>query len=327
MHGTKRTAFWIGVTAAVVIAPFIGISGYTVQILTLAGIYATVALGLNLVLGNAGQISLGQAGFFGIGAYVTAQLIIKAGLSFFLVLPLGGLVAGLVGVGLGYLALRFHGHYLAMITLCFGLIMQIFFQQVPALTGGAAGISDIPGPRVFGLIVDNSPGAWLKTFHLAWLLFIAVAWLLNNLLSLQTGRSLAALRDDPIAAESAGLNVAKCKVQAFAISAVLAGLAGGVYSVHTHYIGPEIFGVGASLEFLIMVVVGGLGRPMGAVAGALLLAVAPEFMRAYEEYRLLFFSLVLMAVVVIAPEGLWGLITRIYSHVTKRGSEERESRA
>ncbi len=236
MHGTKRTVFWLGVTIAVVIAPFIGLSGYTVQILTLAGIYATVALGLNLVLGNTGQISLGQAGFFGIGGYVTAQLIIKAGLSFFLVLPLAGLLAGLVGMGLGYLALRFHGHYLAMVTLCFGLIMQIFFQQVPALTGGAAGITDIPGPQVFGLVVDNSPGAWCKTFHLAWFLFIAVAWLLSNLLSLQTGRALAALRDDPIAAQSSGLNVSKSKVQAFAISAVLAGLAGGVCSGFIHTI-------------------------------------------------------------------------------------------
>lgn len=324
---TSRTAFWLGATIVVAVAPFLGMDGYNVQILTLTGIYATVALGLNLVLGNAGQISLGQAGFFGIGAYVTAQLVMKADISFFLVLPLGGLLAGLVGVGLGYLALRFHGHYLAMVTLCFGLIVQIFFQQVTVLTGGAAGITDIPGPRVLGLLVDNNPDSWCKTFHLAWFLFIVAAWLLSNLLSLQTGRALAALRDDPIAAESSGLNASKHKVQAFAISAVLAGLAGGVYSVHTHYIGPELFGVGASLEFLIMVVVGGLGRPMGAVAGAFLLALAPELMRAYEEYRLLFFSVVLMAMILIAPEGLWGLMTRIYAHVMRRGSKEGESPA
>jgi branched-chain amino acid transport system permease protein len=324
---TNRTPFWLGAAITVAIAPFLGMDGYTMQILTLTGIYATVALGLNLVLGNAGQISLGQAGFFGIGAYVTAQLMTKAGISFFIVLPLGGLLAGLVGVGLGYLALRFQGHYLAMVTLCFGLIVQIFFQQATALTGGAAGITDIPGPRVLGMLVDNNTDAWCKTFHLAWFLFIATAWLLTNLLSLQTGRALAALRGDPIAAEASGLNVSKHKVQAFAISAVLAGLAGGVYCVHTHYIGPEIFGVGASLEFLIMVVVGGLGRPMGAVAGALLLAVAPEFMRSYEEYRLLFFSMVLMTMVLIAPEGIWGLITRIYALVTRRDSKERESPA
>ncbi len=177
------------------------------------------------------------------------------------------------------------------------------------------------------MLVDNSPAAWCKTFHLAWFLFIATAWLLSNLLSLQTGRALAALRDDPIAAEASGLDVSKHKVQAFAISAVLAGLAGGVYCVHTHYIGPEIFGVGASLEFLIMVVVGGLGRPMGAVAGALLLAVAPEFMRSYEEYRLLFFSMVLMTMVLIAPEGLWGLITRFCARVMRRWSKEGESPA
>lgn len=323
MVGTKRAVFWLGITIVVAVAPFLGMEAYTVQILTLAGIYATVALGLSLVVGNAGQISLGQAAFFGIGAYVTAQLMLKAGLPFVLALAVGGFLAGLVGTSLGYLALRFHGHYLAMVTLCFGLIMQIFFLQVPALTGGAAGITDIPSPQLFGFAVDNSPESWAKTFHLAWLLFLGMAWLLTNLLSLQTGRALAALRDNPIAAESLGLNVSKHKVQAFAISAVLAGLAGGVYCVHTHYIGPEIFGVGASLEFLIMVVVGGLGRPMGAVAGALLFTVVPEFMRAYEEYRLLIFSMVLMAVVLVAPQGLWGLATATYRHVATRWSRGR----
>jgi len=320
MGGTKRTAFWLGMALVIAVAPFLGMEAYTVQIFTLAGIYATVALGLSLVLGNAGQISLGQAAFFGIGAYVTAQLMLKAGLPFILALPVGGFLAGLVGIGLGYLALRFQGHYLAMVTLCFGLIMQILFVQVPALTGGAAGITDIPSPQIFGSAVENGPASWCKTFHLAWFVFLATAWLLSNLLSLQTGRSLAALRDNPIAAESLGLDVSRYKVHAFAISAVLAGLAGGVYCVHTHYIGPEIFGVGASLEFLIMVVVGGLGRPMGAVAGALLFAVVPEFMRTYEEYRLLFFSIVLMAVVLVAPEGIWGLIAHAYRLVTKRRS-------
>ncbi|MFH1117388.1 MAG: branched-chain amino acid ABC transporter permease [Pseudomonadota bacterium] len=324
MEGAKRKAFWIGMTVVVAAAPFLGMETYTAQILTLAGIYATVALGLGLVLGNAGQISLGQAAFFGIGAYVTAQLMLKAGISFVIAFAAGGCLAGLTGASLGYLALRFHGHYLAMVTLCFGLIMQIFFLEVPALTGGAAGITDIPSPQLFGSAVENSPGSWCKTFHLAWFLFLGMAWFLSNILSLQTGRALAALRDNPIAAESLGLNVSKHKVQAFAVSAVLAGLAGGVYSVHTHYIGPEIFGVGASLEFLIMVVVGGLGRPMGAVAGALLLTVIPEFIRAYEEYRLLIFSVVLMAVVLVAPEGLWGLIVAAYRRIAGRLSRESE---
>jgi branched-chain amino acid transport system permease protein len=310
MEGAKRKIFWIGMTLVVVVAPFLGMEAYTLQIFTLAGIYATVALGLTLVLGNAGQISLGQAAFFGIGAYVTAQLMLKAGLSFVLALAAGGCLAGLAGISLGYLALRFHGHYLAMVTLCFGLIMQTFF---------------LPSPQLFGSAVDNGPGSWCKTFHLAWLLFLGMAWFLSNLLSLQTGRALAALRDNPIAAESLGLNVSKHKVQAFAISAVLAGMAGGVYCVHTHYIGPEIFGVGASLEFLIMVVVGGLGRPLGAVAGALLFTVIPEYIRAYEEYRLLIFSIVLMAVVLLAPKGLWGLVTATYRRMESLFSRESET--
>ncbi len=144
--GTNRTPLWLGATFIVAIVPFLGMDGYTVQILTLTGIYATVALGLNLVLGNAGQISLGQAGFFGIGAYVTAQLMMNAGISFFIVLPIGGLLAGVVGVGLGYLALRFQGHYLAMVTLCFGLIVQIFFQQASVSYGWCSGDHRHTGP-------------------------------------------------------------------------------------------------------------------------------------------------------------------------------------
>ncbi len=198
MEGAKRKVFWIGMTLVVAAAPFLGMEAYTIQIFTLAGIYATVALGLNLVLGNAGQISLGQAAFFGIGAYVTAQLMLKAGLSFVIALAAGGCLAGVAGISLGYLALRFHGHYLAMVTLCFGLIMQTFFLQVPDLTGGAAGVTDIPSPQLFGSAVDNSPGSWCKTFHLAWFLFMGMAWFLSNLLSLQRGRTLAALRDTPM---------------------------------------------------------------------------------------------------------------------------------
>ncbi len=293
----------------VALLPYSGIESYTLQILTMAGIYAIVALGLNLVLGNAGQISLGQAAFFGIGAYTTAQLMVKFHLSFWLVMPLGGLLAGLVGLGLGYLALRFEGHYLAMVTLCFGLILQILFLEIPVLTGGAAGITDIPRATFFGHPVDNGDAAVLKTFHLAWFLLLLLIWLVRNLISLRSGRALAAIRDDSMAAQSVGIPIARYKVQAFTVSAVVAGFAGGIYCIHTRYIGPEIFGVGSSLDFLIMVVIGGLGSPVGAVVGALLMALLPEFMRDYEEYRLLFFGLMLMIIVLMAPGGVWGLIS------------------
>jgi branched-chain amino acid transport system permease protein len=313
--GKKRIFTWVILVVIVGLFPHLGVETYTIQILTLAGIYAIVALGLNLVLGNAGQISLGQAAFFGIGAYTTAQFMIKFGISFWLVLPIAGLLAGFLGVGLGYLALRFHGHYLALVTLCFGLITQILFREFPAITAGAAGISDIPSPKFFGQLVDNSSQTWVKTFHLAWFLFLALAWLLNNLISLHTGRALAALRDNSVAAEAAGVPIEKYKIQAFTISAVLAGFAGGVYCINIHYIGPEIFGVGASLEFLIMVVIGGLGSPIGAVVGAILLAVMPEFLRGYEEYRLFFFALMLMIIVLVAPGGIWGIISKGFKSI------------
>lgn len=323
--GKKQIFKWVFAVVLVAVFPSLGIESYNIQILTLAGIYAVVALGLNLVLGNAGQISLGQAAFFGIGAYTTAQLMTCFGISFWLGMPLGGVSAGLAGVALGYLALRFHGHYLAMVTLCFGVIMQILFLEFPSITGGAAGITDIPGPTFLGKIVDNSEDTLFKTFHVAWFLLLAMLWLLNNLITLRTGRALAALRDDPIAAEAVGIPISRYKVQAFTLSAALAGFAGGVYAIHTHYVGPEIFGVGASLEFLIMVVIGGLGTPMGAVVGALLLAVLPELMRSYEEYRLLFFGLFLMVIVVAAPGGIWGILSswgkKINALLKKKGRE------
>jgi branched-chain amino acid transport system permease protein len=309
----KRTRginpLWLLAAVAVVVLPFAGLGTYTLQVLTLAGISAVVAMGLNLVLGTAGQISLGQAAFVGIGAYTTARLMTALGVSFWIALPAGGILAGVIGAGLGYLALRFQGHYLAVVTLCFGLIMHIFFLEFPFLTGGAAGITNIPGASVLGYTVDNGKNAVIKTFHVAWLLVLMVCWLLNNLTHLGSGRAFAALRDDPIAAESTGIPTASYKVQAFTVSAVVAGLAGGLYAVHTHYVGPEIFGVGASLEFLIMVVIGGLGSPVGAILGALLMVVLPETMRSYEEYRLLFFSMILMVIVVAVPGGVWGVLS------------------
>ena len=180
---------WFLALLLVIAFPFLGIESYNLQILTLAGIYAIVALGLNLVLGNAGQISLGHAAFFGIGAYTTAQLMIHFNISFWLGMPFGGVLAGLCGLALGYLALRFEGHYLAMVTLCFGVIMQILFLEFPSLTGGAAGVTDIPGPTLMGRVVDNGQGSLFKTFHLAWLLLLALFWLLENLISLRTGRA------------------------------------------------------------------------------------------------------------------------------------------
>jgi branched-chain amino acid transport system permease protein len=317
MHRTTTNLLgWSGLVMLVALFPFLSVPGYIIQILTLAGIYGIVALGLNIVLGSAGQISLGQAAFFGIGAYTSSQLMIKFGISFWLCLPVAGMLAGLVGLGLGYLALRFHGHYLAMVTLCFGLILQIFFLEFPKFTGGAGGLSDIPNASLMGNIIENSGQSVIKTFHIVWFFILFLLWMVNNLVSSRTGRALASLRDNPIAAQMSGIPIATYKVQAFSLSAVLAGFAGALYSVHTRYIGPEIFGVGASLEFLIMVVVGGLGSPLGAISGALLLAVLPEFMRSYEEYRLLFFGLILMIILVAAPGGIIGLLHSWYRRVT-----------
>ena len=290
--------------------PYLFPASYYLQLVTLAGSYAIVALGLNLVVGNAGQISLGQASFFGIGAYVTVKLML-AGLSFWIALPIGALLTGVSGMVLGYIALRFRGHYLAMATLCFGVIMHILFVELKTLTGGAGGISDIPKAVFLGFPIHNAMESPFKSFHLAWITLLLLTTFSQNVIHSRVGRILASIRDDDLATATLGVDVAKYKIKIFALSAVYAGIGGALYAVHINYIGPEVFGIMMSLDFLIMVVIGGLGTVGGAIVGPLLLSALPEVLRDYEKYRLLFYGGMLMVIVCLAPKGVYGYLKEL----------------
>lgn len=284
-------------------------SFYRVQLGTLAGIYAVAAIGLTLLFGGAGQISLGQAGLLGTSAFLTAYLTVDLGWDPWLAGLLAVAGTTVVGLLLGWAALRTTGHYLALITLAFGLVFteisRTLFPEgwygVPVL---ALGDFDFFDPQRMLLLVWG---------------FVILALVLATLLvRSRFGRSLAALRDDPVAAAACGVDLARTKVTVFAIASALGGVSGWLFALYQGSVTETSFSFVLSVNLLIMVVVGGLGSPLGAVVGAVFLVLAPELGRAYEEYRLLAYGLILILVLALLPGGLASLGRLVADPVRRR---------
>jgi branched-chain amino acid transport system permease protein len=273
---------------------------------TYAAIFAIAAIGLSLLLGNVNQISLGQAGFFGIGAYAVASLTtvwnVPAWASWPLAALIGIAVATVVGLGLGFVALRFRGHYLAMATLAFGLICVGVFHETKAL-GGAIGIEDIPYPQFGPLTISGYPAYWF-----AWALALGAALLTLNLLRGRSGRAFEAIRNDELAAEVLGVPTRRYKIFAFAYAGALAGLAGSVYAAFLGIVVPDAVSAALSIKLLLMVVLGGSGGVSGALLGAALLGFLDITGRQFENVREVAYGVLVIAVVIGAPAGAFGLI-------------------
>jgi ABC-type branched-subunit amino acid transport system permease subunit len=290
----------VAVAAAAAFA-LAGQSAYWLGLLTLAGIYAVAAIGLTLLFGGAGQISLGHAGFLGIGGWMTAALTAERGWPFLASAALAIAVATGVGLLVGYGALRVEGHYLALATAAFGLLFaEIMSLRLPL------GIYAVPPIDVFGVDI-GSPRALTVT---VWAVVVAVYAFTRSLGTSRFGRSLAALRDDPLAAASSGIDIARAKIVVFGISAALGGLSGALFAPYQASITDVAFGFFLSVNLLIMVVIGGLGSPGGAVAGALFLVIVPELGRDYERVRLLAYGVLLVVAIAAFPGGLAGLVSR-----------------
>ena len=279
---------------------------YFLQLMSVTGIFALVAVGLNLLVGSAGQISLGQAGFFGVGAYTSALLLKFFHLPFVLGLVAGTFSAAVLGALVGYAALRLRGHYLAMATLAFGAIVFGLLEQFE-FTGGANGLLDIPGVSLFGVAMSTPVRVY-------WVIWTVTGLVFGGVLSLQysrVGRALTAVRDDEVAAATLGIPVAWLKIQVFTLAAALAGLAGGLYASYLTALIPSAFGIMTSMDLLIMVVVGGLGNVPGTILGVTALTILPEFGRQWEEYRLAAYGVVLVLLVLLFPGGLGDLVERL----------------
>jgi branched-chain amino acid transport system permease protein len=307
-------------TVVVVLAALYGIDRlleqnlieYALRILLLCGINAIVAVGLNLINGTTGQFSIGHAGFMAIGAYTTASLVIalenalypgqagqlslgQVALVFIPALIAGALCAALAGLLVGVPSLRLRGDYLAIVTLGFGEIIRLLFNNSAAL-GGATGYS---GERVQGLPVYTS-FFWVAS----WALLVIGA--IGNLTHSSYGRALAAIREDEVAAEAAGIPTTRFKVLAFVISAAAAGIGGGLFAHLQSTIRPDDFKFDRSIDMLVMIIVGGLGSVTGAVVGAFFVGVTLELTRDLSQYRLVVYALLLILLMLFRPQGLLG---------------------
>jgi len=272
---------------------------YLIQVGTYAGIYSIVAIGLNLLLGTAGQISLGHSAFFAVGAYTSTILLLYTPLPFTFTIFASAIVAGVFGLIIGYIALRLKGHYLAMATLAFGLIVYSLLREIQFLDGGAGHVG-IPSLSVFGWDLSD----YKASYYFVWAIAAVVYLLTLSLLHSRVGRALKAIREDDIAANAMGVPVASYKIRVFTLSAIYAGVAGAIYA---SYLGSVIFNsfdAFVSVNFLMMVVLGGLGSIPGAVLGAVILTFLPELGRAWEDYRLTSYGLLLILLVIFLPKGL-----------------------
>jgi branched-chain amino acid transport system permease protein len=266
---------------------------YAMQVIVNIGIAIPLALGLNVITGLTGQLSLGHAAFMSIGAFVSAICTIRLGLPFEINLAISGLVTAGIGALIGFPILRLSGDYLAICTLGFAEIVKVAFLNLD-LTNRAFGLS-VPSPA---LLVPMP----FYVLGVAILSIVFVAFLHSS----RFGRALKAIREDEIAAEAMGINPARYKVQSFAIGAFLAGVGGALYAHFLGYINPSDFGFLKSVDILGMVVLGGLGSIPGTVIGAAILTAAPEFLRFMAQYRMLVYGALLVCLMVFRPNGLLG---------------------
>jgi len=285
---------------------------YQVTIWVFALIYVVLGLGLNITVGLAGLLDLGYVAFFGVGAYTYAILNTWYGLDFWICLPIGGLVGALVGVLLGFPILRLRGDYLAIVTLGFGSIAKIIYENWEGVFNGAKGIDKIARPGFFGVEMDIS-AATTFTYYLMLAMVVFTIFVTNRLKDSRIGRAWMALREDEIACVAMGVDMARTKLSAYALGAFWAGLVGVIFASQTTYINPASFDFMLSAIVLSMVVLGGMGSIVGVVIAALVLNLMPEYLRAFEDYRMLVFGAVMVLMMLFRPQGLVANVRKTYA--------------
>ena len=298
-----RCVFAVLYVAFCVSVPFLGLSRVQMRLGVMIGLYAVLGMGLNVLLGYTGLVSLGHAGFYGIGAYVCALLQVNAGWSFWPALLAAGLFSALIGFLLGLPSLRLTGTYLSIVTLGFCEIVQMILKQWESVTNGNYGVRNIPKPTLFGLELNLANGGFLIfVLVLAAVTALACTALRNS----NIGRAWRAIKDDELAATMMGIRVSRCKIIAFVVSAFITGIAGGFYSVVNGYIEPTNFVFNISILILSVVIVGGVGTIRGMVFGAALVQLFPEVFRGLNEWRFVVYGVLLVLMMHFRPQGALG---------------------
>ena len=298
----------------VIALPSVVNNKYFLSVLVFAGIYSLVTMGLSMLMGFAGQISLGHAGFLALGGYSSAILTKSYGWQ-----PLPAMLAGVVlaitaALLVGLPSLRLRGHYLAMATLGFGEIIYVTSNAAVGLTDGPSGFSGVPSFSLADIVFKNE----LAKYYLVWGTVIVALVISLNILHSRVGRALKSIHGDETAANAMGVNVSFYKIQVFVYSAVLASIAGSFYVHHMRFVSPTGFNLNKSILFLIMIMSGGISSIWGAVAGAVIFTLLPEFLGVFDDYDILMYGLILLVMMMFLPTGLAGLVSRVASVVRTR---------
>ncbi|MDX1922290.1 MAG: high-affinity branched-chain amino acid ABC transporter permease LivM [Alphaproteobacteria bacterium] len=308
----------------VVVLPFTPVSSrYVLDVVTLILTYMVLAYGLNLVVGLTGLLDLGFAAFYGLGAYAFALLALQLGLNFWVALPLASIIAGVAAFLIGITVLRLRGDYFAVVTLGFAEILRIVLLNWVSLTGGPNGINGVPRPSLFGLSFERAVPEGMKSFHeyvglefssttrviflyyLVLALVVLVHLLATRLRRLPLGRAFEAVREDERASEAVGINLTRTKLAAYVIAAAIGGAAGAFFAARQGFISPESFTFMESALVLAVVVLGGMGHPLGLAGAAIFLVGLPEIFRELQDYRMIAFGAGMVVIMLLRPSGLF----------------------
>ena len=303
---TKRITL---IVAAILLLglPWVVTNKYYIHILISVGLYSILALSLNLVTGYAGQLSFCHVAFYGIGAYTGGLLMLRLGVSFWLAILAGALMAAFFGLILGLPTLRLRGDYLAIVTLGFGEIVRLVLINSTELTRGPLGRPGIPSPNLFGYQFSGR----VPYYYLILVFLLLTLFLMRRITNSGIGLSMLAVKHDEIAAESIGIAPIKYKLLAFVLSAAFAGAVGVFYASYVSFISPDTFVYTDSVTILAMVVLGGMASLPGAVLGALVLSAVPEILRAINDYRMVLYGLLMVLMMIYRPQGFWGMQRRL----------------
>ena len=312
MHRISLRALLLGFTLlAAAVFPQLGLKSYYLHIAILALINSLLALGLNIIAGYAGQLSLAQAGFFGIGSYTAALLMLHRQMAFWPATFVGILVSMLIAAAFGLPSLRLKGPYFVIATLGFGEIVRLILLNWERVTHGPNGLIGIPAPDLLPIgpwkgrmIIDGKT----SYYYLVLGVLLLVLALYYNFVHSKANRALRAIHDDQVAAEVMGINLTSHKLVAFAAGAGLSGLAGALYAGYIRFISPDSFTIGESINILIMMVLGGMGTIVGPIIGAVAITYLLETMRVFKDYRMVIYGLTMFLMILYLPGGLTGAI-------------------
>jgi len=309
--------WWVPVVLFIALfPPTLGnMSSYRCGILIFIGIYVILGVSLDLLIGYAGQISVGHAAFFAIGAYTSGILTARYAMSPLFAMVCGMVASGCVAWAVGRPVLALKEYYLAMATLALNMIVVTLIVGLQGLTGGASGLRDIPSFSLFGFSFDN----FVYYYYLVWVVVVAVVICCLAVVRSPFGRTVLAVHSDETAARSMGIDCARYKLRIYMLSAILASIAGSLFAHYMSFLAPDDFGIEASINMLVMLYLGGVGTIFGPVLGAVFVKLLPELTYKFHDYEMLTNGLILMVVLVFMRKGIFGLLARLWTPAAPPG--------